>query len=367
MAPPGTASTRGAELAVEEINAAGGIKAMGGSKLELLKYDTQSKPEVGQAAAEKALADGVEVVLGSAQTAVAELISQTTERRKVININTLGSADSLSQRGFKYFFRVMPTATQQARGDLDLLAKIGGGQAKKIAVIYEDTPYGQDALAQYKKLANEFGLQVADELAFKAGSPDVSATVSRAKSGNPDSVLLVTGTQQDSIVFVRAFKEQDFNPKLVLGKQFGGPFIEALGKDAEYLLQTAWWTPNTDAPGAPKGRSQKLADDYQKKYGQPIPEFAMLGHTAVMVLRDALERASTTDSDKVREALLKTSIDGSKGVVMLVPQIEFTENGDNKQATTLISQVLGGRQAIVWPTAAAEKQAVFPLPEWSKR
>ena len=361
----GIPAKNGAELAVGKINAEGGIRSLGGAKLKALFYDTESKPEVGQTVAERAVKDGVVSMVGCAQSAVGMINAKVCERNKIPIVVDLGSGDFITEGGLKYVFRVMPSNTQQTESELDYIANAGkkkGIEVKKVGVIYEDTASGRDGYEVYNKLAPKFKLEVVSGLGFHPGTPDISPVVTKMKMVNPDFILTYAW-EKDSILLIRTMQEQGYTPRGIIGKAFSDKFIAQVGKLSEYLFGTAYFTPYGDPPGVPKGRNLQIRDEYEKRYGK-FDQLAALTYTAVMVLKDALERAGSTDPEKIHKALAETNMTGKDGYIQLVKRIQFDSKGQSIYAHSLVSQVRKGEHVVVWPEDSAQMDPVYPMPKW---
>lgn len=361
----GIPAKNGAELAVERINTEGGIRSLGGAKLKALFYDTESKPEVGQTVAERAVKDGVVAMVGCAQAAVGMIIAKVCERNKIPIVVDLGSGDFITESGLKYVFRVMPTNTQQTESELEFVANAGkkkGIEVQKVGVIYEDTAAGRDGYEVYKRLAPKFKLEVVSGLGFHPGTPDITPVVTKIKMANPDFILAYAW-EKDSVLLIRTMHEQRYTPRGIMGKAFSDKFIAQVGKLSEYLFGTAYFTPYADPPGVSKGRNLQIRDEYEKKYGK-FDQLSALTYTAVMVLKDAIERARSTDPDKIHKALAETNMTGKDGYIQLVKRIQFDNKGQSIYAHSLVSQVRSGEHVVVWPEGSAQMEAVYPMPKW---
>ena len=360
----GLPSVRAAEIAIDEINERGGIASLGNAKLVLNVYDGESTPEGAQSAAERAVRDGNVMILGCAHGASAELVTRVAERNQIVNIVTLASPDSLTQRGFEYIYRVMPSTSQQLISDLEFISSLEG--VEDVVILYEDTAYGQDAVEQYKEFLDDFELTLLDTMAYPHEAPDLTSVVARVRSHDPDFII-VAGYEKDSILLMETMREQDYLPKGLLGKAFHTTYVDTLGKDGDYVFSTAWWTSNADPPGAPEGRSQQVVEEYRDRYGENMPDIAVMGFTAAMVAADVLERAGSLETADLLDAVRSTQLTGADGNLMLTERVEFTENGDNKFGRTLVSQMIDGEQHIVYPVEFADLDMVFPMPSWRER
>ncbi len=364
----GIPAKNGAEMAVETINAQGGIRSLGGAMLKPLFLDTESKPEVGQTVAERAVRKDVVAMVGCAQSAVGMIIAKVCERNRIPIIVDLGSGDFITESGLKYVFRVMPSNTQQTESEMNFAANVGkksGIEVKKVGIIYEDTASGRNGYEVYKTLASKFGLEVVSGLGFHPGTADVSPAVTKMKMVNPDFIFMYAWAK-DSILLIRAMQEQYYAPPGIIGKAFNPQFIAQVGKLSEYLYGTAYFTPTTDPPGVHKGRNMKIRDEYERRYGKFDPLMA-LSYTAVMVLKDALERAGSTDPIKIKNALAATNMTGKDGYIQLVKRIQFDNKGQSIYAHSLVSQIRNEEHVVVWPEASAQMDPVYPMPKWTER
>jgi len=366
----GVPGRNGAMMAIDAINAAGGIKSMGGAKLVARYYDTESNPQVGRARAEQAVSEGVAALIGSPQSAVGQLISQVAERAKIPNISDQGSGDFLTEQGWKYVFVVMPSNTQQARSDLDYIKNVGqlaGVPAvKTIGMVYEADAAGQQGFDVVNKLASQFGLEISVNGGYPHGATDVSGIVQRLKSAKPD-FLLMYSFEADTLLFLRSMAEQGYTPPGVITKVFTDKIIQQAKSLAQSICQTTFYSDRVDPPGAPKGASKKFRDDYVKRFGEPFQPNSALTYTSVIVLANALERAGSRDPAKLRDALAATNLTGADGIMQIVDRIKFDETGRSVDARTLVDQLQGTQRPIVFPANVAETKPVYPMQDFASR
>ncbi len=366
VAPIGINNRRGHELAIEEINAAGGIKSLGGAKLVMIDGDTQGNPNVGIQETEKLARQGVVAIMGAYQSGVTFPTTQIAEKLKVPYIDPVAIADSITEgRNFKYTFKVSPKASWYARDQLAFLKSIGeqsGNPVKSVVLMFEDTLFGKSSSAGQEQYAKETGIEVLDKIAYPKDTPDLTATISRVKSLNPDALVLVSYIS-DAVLITKTMKELGVNIPIV-GTSAGHidpAYVANLGPLANYSFTVGEWNPDLKKPGA-----GEINERFVKKFGIPMNGHAAETYMSTMVLRDALEKAASTDREKVRDALAQTEICGEAN---LLPYdcIKFDESGQSEQGRLGILQVQKGEFVSVWPEELAAQKTVWPVPAWDKR
>jgi branched-chain amino acid transport system substrate-binding protein len=368
LAVVGKTTRQGNQLAVDHVNAAGGIKSMGGAKLSLVPADTQSKPEVARAEAERIIGEGAHVMVGAFDSgninAIIQVIKQAT--KPIPLVIDIGAADQLTQQGVKYVFRLFVTSSILGRRGIEYMMEMfkeKGVTPKRAVFLHVSDLFGQvqaeKTLEWHKKLNAPF--EVAEVITYPVTTQDLSTEVAKAKAAKPDLILAVT-RPNDAILLVQELYKQRVDVLAIVGP--GNPgfyqptFPRALGKLAEYTLANAPWT-NPKAP-----LTQKVGADYEKRFGDQLTTESAWAYQGVMTIADILERAGTTDPDKFVEAARKTNI---KEHVISGGNIQFDEHGDNIGASTAMIQIREGRARVVIPKDMAEVQVVYPIPKLWER
>ena len=368
LAAIGKTTRQGNQLAVDHVNAAGGIKSMGGAKLTLMPGDTQYKPEVARAETERLMQEGAHVLTGAFDSgtinAMIQAIKQST--KPIPFVIDIGAADQLTQQGVKYVFRSFVTTTTLGRKGIEYmleLFKTSGVTPKRAVLLHVSDLFGQvqkDRTVEWHKKLNA-PFDFVEIIAYPTATQDLSTEISRVKAAKPDLLLAVTRLN-DAILLVQEMYKQRVEVQAIMGP--GNPgfyhpnFAKTLGKLAEYTLDNVPWY-NPKAP-----LTQRVAADYEKRYGEQFTTDSSWSYQGVMVIADILERAGTTDPDKFVEAARKTNI---KDHVISGGNIQFSENGDNIGASTAMIQVREGRSLVVLPREFAEVQAVYPVPKLWER
>jgi branched-chain amino acid transport system substrate-binding protein len=361
----GNLVARGVRLRIEEANAAGGIKSLGGAKINLIEADTQGKPEVGQSETERLIREGCVALMGAFHSAVTIVTTQVAEREGVPFVISVAVSDRILQRGFKYSFRQQPNATMMGRLTVRALKELvdaAGGQYRRVAFIHEDTEMGQTISAAAFSALRDAGFELVEDITYNAARvTDVTAEASRVRAANPD-IILMNGYYPDTLLWVRTFRDLRVSPKAIVGvanSLLSNPnFVKEEPKLAEYMIDgNYWWNPNSD-------RARRVKEAYEKRYNEPFTNHSAQGYQSADVLIDALERAGSTDRDRIREALAKTKL---TDIIVPGDTIEFDETGQNKNAQPLLLQILKGVVTPVAPQKYAAARAVFPIPALDER
>jgi branched-chain amino acid transport system substrate-binding protein len=350
---------KGMMLAVKEINDAGGIKSLGGAKLKLLDADSEGKPELAVSAVERFNREGVVAVMGAYQSAVTLVATQQAEKLQIPYVVTVAVADEVTSRGFKYTFRVQPSAEQMASQTVKYvseIAKATGQTVKTIAYLHDDTAFGTSLAGHVKKYAPNYGMEVIVDVAYSPRAADVSTEVGKIKAAGAD-VVMDTGYFGDGVRVLKTMRDVRIKSKGIIGcgnGAFSHPkFVEELGKLTENVMDGNYCA-NPRSP-----LTKKAFANYKAAYGTEMGPSTVFSYQPVYVLADALERAKSTDREAVREALSKTNL-----AEHILPQgpIVFGPDGQNKNAQAAMMQILGGKIVTVWPEAYAEGKCIFPQP-----
>jgi branched-chain amino acid transport system substrate-binding protein len=358
LAKLGEECAQGLALAVEEINAAGGIKSMGGAQIELVEADSQGKPDVAISEVERlSQQDQVAAIVGTYQSSVAIPSTQKAEQLKTPMVISMAVADEITQREFQYTFRICPMADWYAKDQVEFLKdlkELVGLDVKKVALLHEDTDFGTSTATGQKKYLEEAGMEMVIEVPYPASAADLTTQVAKVKDANPDVVLTVTYLN-DSILIAQA--RQKLGMKQLFFDAAGGTidpeFIKRLGDAAEGILTEIEYTKY--AAGA-----EELNNKFQAKYGRDITGNGAYSYQAGYVIADALERAGSADREALREALAATSLPKGTNMVLPTEKLEFGPDGQNKSAPLFVMQVQGGELKPVWPAEYANAEVVLP-------
>ena len=351
-AKPGKYGHDGYQLCVKELNAKGGLL---GRKVEIVAYDDRSDPQTAVRLYEKLITeDKVDVVMGPYSSPITEAVANTTEKYKRVMVAPLAATTSIFKKGRKYIFMTVSPSEVYLEGLIDLAAKRG---LKTVAIVNEDTLFAKASAAGAVEIAKKKGMQVVFHEAYPKGFTDFSALLTKVRAANPD-VLAAATYFDDAVAITRQMKELNVNPKM-LGLTVGGDlpeFYNLLKQNAEYVYGASQWEPQLTYPG-----QKEFVEGYTKEFGREPVYHAASVYAGCMIFAEAVRRAGTLDSDKVREQLLKLEVTTAFGEYRVDP------DGFQLAHKMVTSQWQDGKKVIVWPESLATGPARFPTPPWTQR
>jgi branched-chain amino acid transport system substrate-binding protein len=371
-APIGLIGRQARDMAVEEINEAGGIKSLGGAQIKMIYADSEGDPAVGVSEAERLITrENVVLITGAYQSGVALPSTEVAERYGIPYYCPVPSEDVITERGFKYVFRQAEKTSWRNRDQVTFIQEMEeniGTPVKTIAMVYEDTAWGQGAVRGWEKYFADTDYEIVLKEPYPNQSSDLTPVVLKVKQLNPDIVLLVSYVS-DAILLTNTFAEHEVKPVAFIGTSggFADPaYFEGAGSNAEYFFDISTWEPDVNRPF-----SSEINEKFKEKYGYGMNAEAVKAYTAMYVIADALERAGSTDPDAIRDALASTHI--TEGVTqMYAHEIVFDEEGQMIHAPLIISQfrnVDGVMERVtVWPAEEARPgwEPVWPFPGWDR-
>lgn len=348
----GTDSANGVRLAAEEINAAGGIAALNGAKLEVVFADTRGKPEVGVRETERLIREeGVVAVIGTYQSSVTKPATQAAERLETPFVVSISIANIITERGFDYTFRIQPKANFYARDQVEFLKDLkdlAGYTVRRVALLHENTDFGTSAALAQKSALRAHGMEVVADIGYRAqGVTDLGREVARVLAARPDAILTVTYLK-DSILIRRALAASGTTVPTVdtAGGTVSPDYIRTLGPLAEGTLTVAEFS--KFAAGG-----KDLNERFHGRFGVDITGDSAHAYQAVLVLADALERCGSQDRKRLRDALSGTDIHRGPQLVLPSERLHFDRNGQNEFARLFVVQIQNGELMPVWPAPYA--------------
>ena len=351
----GEAHKNGYSIALDEINARGGVL---GKKLELDWYDDQSKPDQAVQGVSKLVdQDRVPVLLGAYSSENTKAIVPSVTQRETPLIIPTATADNVMDSKSPWIFRICAGANDYAAATIAFLKN--NGAPKTMAIVYENTNFGQSNKNAMAAAAKEAGINVVAVESYEAKSPDYKAVLQRVKSANPD-VIYFCSYLLDAGTLMRQAREIDLNPKYYTsaGTGFAAaefPTAKGAGRNADFTFSVSQWLPEAKWAG-----SKEFDAEFFKRYKTHPQYHAMQAYAALLVAAKAMNDAKSTDSAKIRDAIKKLNMPSPFG------PIKFDANGQN-QHPVLITQVQNGEYKVVFPADAAQSKPIIPAPVWSKR
>jgi len=342
----GQGCVNAAKLAVEMVNAGGGIKSLGGAKLNLILSDVQSEPTVTRTETERLITGNkLSAIHGCYASALTLIASEVAERQRV-PLLTGSSSDQLNRGGRKFTFTPFARASQFAQAQLRMSHLVTN--KPKVAVIFENTAFGTATSNGLKEQAPGENVEIVMFEPYSAGFTDASPLVNKVKASGA-TMLFAVSYLSDLINIVKTMKQMGVNIPLNGGS--GGfvipGFYKNVGKDAEGLLGVAHWNHDMD------GNAKRVNAEYQKRFGEFLFEYAGGLVAQTYMIADALERAKSRDPLKVRDAL--ADLDASKGYASMAPggRVKFDDTGRNVYGHPLGVQWQHGDLASVYPKSDA--------------
>jgi branched-chain amino acid transport system substrate-binding protein len=351
------------ELKAMPLAATVGLPNLGGAKIELDEADHQGNPQVGQQQTMRLIIqDHVVAMLGSYHSSVSLAATAIAERQAVPFLVADSVAANITTRGFKFTFRTTPIAPDFGKAYAEFIndVKKSGKKIDSIAVVNENTDYGTSVSASILDAAKAGNINVSAHITYNANSPDVSTQVLQLKAVNPDAVIFISYTA-DSILYFKTMKNLDYLPPIIIGDDagFSDPsFIANVGDLAQGALDRSAF--DIGKPGTNSFIVNKLFHD---KYGRDLDDTSARWMQGLFVLADAINRAGSTEAEKIREALTETELKADQ-LMIGYHGVKFDNNGQNSLASTFLIQLKGKQYVSVWPDNLATDKLELPVKGW---
>jgi len=339
-----------------------GLPGLGGAKIRLVMADHQGDPQKGRAEAERLITqEKVCAILGTYQSAVAVTVSQTCERYGIPFMSADNSSPSLHRRGLKFYFRAAPHDEMFSAAMFDFLdaMKKKGAKANTLALFHEDTIFGTDSANAQIKLANDRGYKIVADIKYRANSPSLSAEVQQLKAANAD-VLMPSSYTTDGILLIKTMAELGYKPNAIVAQAAGfseKALYDAVGDKLEGIITRGSFSLDLAAKRPMVG---KINDMFKAKAGKDLNDNTSREFSTMIVMADAINRAKSTDGEKIRAALAATDMPGEQ-TIMPWKRVKFDEMGQNNDADPVLLQYIGGKFVTIFPAQAAVAEAVWPM------
>ncbi len=374
-ASAGTSAKDAVELAAEIVNTphpelaglplaeGAGLPNLGGAKIELVIADHQGNPSAGQSQTLRLITqEKVVAIVGAYQSSVTATATQVAERYGIPFVVGDSVAADITNRGFKWVFRVTPVASDFATNYMLFLndMKKAGRKVESVAIVNENTDYGTSVAGTVAAAAKKAGFTVAAQIPYSANSSDVSAQVLQLKEKNADAVIFISYTA-DSILYMKTLKNLDYLPAMIIGDDsgFSDPaFLPAVADIAQGVMNRSAWD-----IGKPGSRTFAINALFKRKTGHDLDDTSGRDMQAFFVLADAINRAGSTDPAKIQAALQQTNL-GPEQLMMGYRGVKFDQTGQNTEAATYLIQLQGKEYKAVWPDRSATAPVQWPMKGW---
>ena len=363
-AAAGQNELRGYRLCAKHANEKGGVL---GRRIDLIVEDDQSKAPTAVAIYEKLITQRkVDAILGPYNSSIVEAVADVAEKHRMPMVAASGSVTSIYKKGRRFVFMVNSPSEVYLEGFIDMAAKRG---LKTVALIHEDTLFPKAAAQGALELAKKRGLSVVLVEALPKGTTDFSAILTKVRVANPD---VLAAAVEDAVAITRQLRELNVNPKMfavTVGVDLP-QFYQLLGRGAEFVYGPSQWEAELvtlragglipiarQYPGA-----REFVESHRKEFpGAEISYHSANGYGGCQVLMEAIRRAGSLDSEKVRDAILKLDLNTVFGAFKVDP------DGFQIAHKMVIFQWQDGKKVIVWPDELAPGKPRFPTPPWSQR
>ncbi len=346
----------GALLAIEDINKAGGIKSLGGAKIEAVLGDAQSSPQAGTAEIEKMNEAGVSAVVGAFASAICLATTQAAAKYNLPHVVDVGVADQIVERGLKNTFRFGPgykKCAEVAVANLHVLNTAAGKPARSVMIIHEESLFGTGTANLLAKELPGYGYDVKEVIKHANPTRDFNNIALRIKQVNPD-IVIPANYYNEYALLVRTMQQQKITPKAIYSVLGGAAssykFVKEFPEAANGIIDCNHWFNPRDK------RSLELKKRVEAQ-GQFFSYEVFMTYTAMTLLADAIERAKSTDRAAIIDALNKSTFSNH---IMPYGATQFV-NGQNMGAQPLMTQVVKGDIKVIVPRDYREVEPIFPL------
>jgi branched-chain amino acid transport system substrate-binding protein len=357
LAARGTECVEAMNLAVEEINRAGGIQSLGGVRLEIVQGDTLGDPGNASEEFRRLVEDeGASAVVGAYQSAIALPASETAEELQIPFLVSSGAANTITERGLRYTFRLSPKSEWYARDQVQFLASVrlpDGGPVTKVALLHEDGDFGTETAADQLEYLKAAGIEVVAEIAYPADQADFSTAMIQLKSSDAQAILTATYLS-DALLIAAAAKTLRVDIPIIDagGGTADADFLTRAGTDSESIVSEMEYFPGTSAA--------QVERDLASASGAALTAAGLYSYQAVWVIANAFERAGSMERERLRLAFATTTL--GVGDHMVLPQtlLSFDGQGQNRGATLFQVQVQALRYVVLWPRDFAQAEMALP-------
>ena len=335
-------------------------------KLEIVNYDTESKPDVARTQAEKAIDAGCQMLVGAFDSGQTIAIAQVAEQKGIPLVVNIAAAPPITESGYKFIVRNFPTAPMLLRSAFDLqkeIFQVSGVTPKTAVLLSINDTFGSAMLGGIKAMFPKAGMpyQIVETITYDAAAKDLSVEVAKAKASKAEMLMPICRLN-DAKLIVQEMVKQRWEPMSInpgTPGMYEQDFIKSMGKYSEYTLSIQPWL-------NPKSNMTKVLEKHHtaKFPGVQIDIDAGFTFEALLIAAQAWLAAKSTKPDALMDALRKTRIDEH---VMVGGPIEFDAKGQNVNIKGTALQNLKRKPTVVLPKESAEAQLTFPQPGWNDK
>jgi branched-chain amino acid transport system substrate-binding protein len=339
-------------LCQKHLNAQGGVL---GRPIELVILDDQSDEKTAARLYEKLIVeDKVDAILGPYGTAITEAVADVPDRHGKLMIAANAATTSIWEKGRRYLIMVLAPGDSSGVGVLDVATRSG---LKRVAIITQDALLPKAVAKGTSDGARTLGMDVVLSEPYATGTADFSSILNAVKAANPEVLVVTSIRLDDHVAIIRKMKDLDLNVKMLASLPYGllPEFQQRLGKDAEFVYTASFWEPALPNPG-----NQEFVAAYEKEFKRPPAVQSANSYAGCQIFAEAVRRAGSIDSDKLRDAVLALRTKTILG--------DFAVDGRGFQIgqKAVVVQWQDGKKIVVWPNEVASGK-LLPTPPWSAR
>jgi len=359
----GVDTQKGYDLAVKRINEMGGVKVGGKTyKLKVQYYDDESTPARTAQLLERLIEqDGVKFILGPYSSATTVAAAPVTEKYKVPMVEAEGASRALFSKGYKYTFAVLSTSEQYLASTVGLAAEVAEKNGKnpsdvRVALVFENDAFSQDVRAGVLEDMKKYGMQAVIDDKMPPDLSDISATLTKVKAVKPD-LLVVSGHNKGAVTAARQIKEMQVNvPMIALTHCEGAKITDQFGAAVDGFLCPTQWAETLSYSDKYFGSAADYDKLFKETYSgySAVPYQSAQASAAVLVWKEAFERANSFDVEKVRDAIAATDMMTFYGGVKFAPE------GNNVAKPMVLRQIQNGQYNVVAPSKWASHPFEWP-------
>lgn len=360
----GAMARNAVQMAADDINAAGGIKALGGAKVNLIITDITSDAAQVPTIVERTLSQNK--VSGAMGCSVSQftLSALPVMEKRTVPMVTSSISDDITKQGYKYIFQLAPKGSVFGAMQVDFLSYLKNTYklaVDKVGFIYENTAYGTSTASGLRKIAEQKGYKVVIDQSYPAGFSDAAPLVTAVKSSGADVLFPVSYTV-DGTLIVTTMYQMNYLPLMVGG---GAAFIwpdigKSLGDKVNGIFSVGSWSWDSKNIASDPQKAD-VTKRYKEKFGTFMPEQAGEHYAGIWTLKEGVEAAASTDPTKVREALSKIKITSGPASMMQPGVVEFDETGMSKQVHPTMIQWQKGEPHTVYPDSVKTNEVIWPV------
>lgn len=340
-------------LCEKHVNAQGGVL---GRPIQFVIYDDESDEKTAARLYEKLIVeDKVDAVLGPYGTAITEAVADVPEKHRKVMVAANAATSSIWEKGRRYLIMVLAPIDSAAAGVVDTAARNG---LRTVAILNQDALLPKAVAKGTSEVAKSKGLEVISFETYPDGTTDFSRILTKLKAAKPDILVAASVRLDDLVAITRQMKEVDFNVKMLSSLPYGllPEYYKRLGKEAEFVYSATFWEAALPNPG-----NQDFVAAYEKEYKRAPAVQSANSYAGCQIFVEAVRRAGTTESERLREALLALK------TRTILGDFAVDQRGFQVGQKAVTIQWQDGKQAVVSPDEVASVKMRFPTPPWSQR